>query len=246
MNFSKIRHDSKNMTMLSFDLDVHNPKSFLHYFLKTYLQSTYDSLSKSNVTLSGKTILDIGIGRGRALSIFKKLKVKKVIGIDINSKETIYAKEKANELNLALEIILDKNDNSYLNSIEDESYEIISIMYTLFCLPSDTIRENIINQVKRILKPKGFLILMDSQKYSMISYLNGIINTRKFVTKEEMLSNFKPLKLISWEECDYFYFFNKPMDFIGQIFGSKIYKLLDNLSRKIKLPGSMIIAIFKK
>lgn len=236
----------KNKTLPIFDLDIHKSNTFLYYFLQTYLQNVYESLSEIKPSISGKTILDIGIGRGRALSIYKNLNVKKVIGIDISQKEVYYAIRKAKHLDLKLDIIVDDANNKYLESLNDNSFEVISIMYTLFCLPSDEMRQNIIGQIKRILKPNGLLIVLDSQKYSLMSYLNSIINTRKFITKKEMIDIFKPLELVSWNECNHFYFFNKPIDILGKFFGLGIYRILDTFSRLLRIPGSMVVLVFRK
>ena len=232
-------------TPLVIDIDTHQEGDFLFYFITNYLYMTYEVLKELDYDFIGKTVLDIGVGHGRGLSLYERLGVKKVMGIDVSREETDYAVTKAERLGIKLEVVVDTADNQYLRSLPDESFEIISVMYTLFCLPQDYMRVNIIREVKRILKPGGTLIIMDAQRYSMIHFLNRVCMSkrRRFLTHRELL---KPLEPVAKGRSGYFYFLNTPANWLAKCFGSGIYSLLDKLMKSLRVPASMVTLVFRK
>jgi SAM-dependent methyltransferase len=232
---------------LDYDFDVHPRNSFMYNWVKQYMDKTYEMLREVDYDFAGKTIYDIGIGRGRTLAIYKAMGVKKVIGYDLVKEETDYAVKQAKRLSINLEIVIDTYNNDKLKKLPDKTCEVICVMNILFCAADDRTRKTIINEIKRLLKPGGLLIVTDMQKLSLMWFFNTITRIpRKFHVHEELVNSLRPLKLIATGSSNYFYFVNKPADFLGELFGSGLYSALNSAFQKTSIPASTRTLIFKK
>lgn len=230
----------------NYDFDVHPPLSFMHYFTEQYMDETYRAVVSSGVDVRGKTIYDIGMGRGRSLAIFQSLGIAKVIGFEVRPEEAQYAKRQAERLGVELETVLDSFDNDELKKVPSGSVELLAVMNIFFCL-DDRTRSTIIEEVKRILKPGGTMIVLDMQGPSSMSILSWLSRKPwKFFTYREFLKRMQPLRLLTYRTSNHFYFANKPMDFINKLCGFNVCYPLDRMARKLHIPSSTRTYIFTK
>lgn len=234
------------MAEINYDFDVLGKDSFIYHWVKEYMDATYRAIKRCGVDLRRKTLYDIGVGRGRGLALFKALGVKKVVGIDINASESHYAKARQERLGIDLELITDDVQNSYLSGLPNDSCEIVSAMNILFILPPD-VRAVILREAKRIVRPGGVLIIMDGCRPSLMWFFNTLSRMgRIFSTEEELKKLLFPLKLIATEPSNYSYFFNRPMDLLGKVFGADVYRRMDQLVHTLHVPPSTRTFVFRK
>ena len=107
------------------------------------------------VPLAKGIVLEIGIGSGLNIPFYDKNKVSKIIGLDPS--------EELNEmaLNLAKENSLDINfiiSGAESMDLESNSVDTVLVTYTLCTIP-EVIAS--INEIKRVLKPKGKLLFCE-------------------------------------------------------------------------------------
>lgn len=111
------------------------------------------------ITDGNETILDYGCGRGRMLFRCIANGVKKGYGIDISDKSIGFCTDIANKNNLngKLNFILGSIES--LESINENSVDGVILGNILDNLiPEDSL--NLLNEVRRILKPKGKILLI--------------------------------------------------------------------------------------
>ncbi|MCG8698562.1 MAG: methyltransferase domain-containing protein [Bacteroidales bacterium] len=136
-------------------LEVHlNPDVDLASRKRSTIEQTAKwilSLPKESKTLK---ILDLGCGPGLYSEIFAG-KGHQVTGVDISKNSIDYARKSAQDKGLDIEYI----NSSYLElQLEDESYDLVVLIYTDLgvLIPSD--RDLLLSKVQRMLKPGGIFI----------------------------------------------------------------------------------------
>jgi len=123
----------------------------------------------------GQKVLDLGFGTG-ALTLRAAQKGAKVKGIDINPQMLEIAQKQAIKKNLIQNIELCEMGVAELGSEESESYDVVISGLCFSELSEDELIYTL-KEVKRILKPGGFLLIADEVRPKSISkrILNGII-----------------------------------------------------------------------
>jgi ubiquinone/menaquinone biosynthesis C-methylase UbiE len=229
-----------------YDFDIHKPLSFMYYFTKQYMDQTYRVLLPMK-SLKGKTLWDIGIGRGRSLTLFKALGIQKVVGFDVNESETQYADEQSKRLELDVQVIIDSAHNEKLKKIPDNSCDAVSLMNILFCAQDNIARKTLVDEVKRILKIDGILIVVDMQKYSLM-WLFSFLSRKpwKFGNQNELIELMAPLLLISSADSNHFYFINSFVDILSKWIGHNICFKLNSLFKALRIPPSTRTFVFTK
>lgn len=232
----------------AYDFDAHTRNTYMYFWIREYMDATYQACKNSGYNFKGKTVYDIGIGRGRSLAMFKTLKIVKVIGFDIRKSELAYAKKQIKRMNLDVKLVLDTPNNAILKKVPTSSCEIVTLMNIIFCLPNDEVRNTVISEAKRILKPGGILIVLDMQKPSLMWLMSRITfkHEWRFLTRNQFMKVMKPLKLIAYKESNYLYFINIIMNLLGSIFTPKVYVVTNNFCKALRIPPSTRSFVFKK
>jgi len=114
-------------------------------------QFTWDIESLSQYVWDGEKILDLGCGNGRLLEIFKDKKID-YFGIDSSEKLIEIAKKKYHTAKFQVGDILNL---SFPNNFFDKVFAIRILHH----IPSHNFRLQLLKEIKRVLKPEGFLIL---------------------------------------------------------------------------------------
>ncbi len=107
----------------------------------------------------GQRVLDLGCGTG-ALTLYAAQKDAKVKGIDINSQMLEIAKKRISEANLSHRIDLYEMGVAELGSEESESYDVVMSGLCFSELSEDEIIYTL-REAKRILKPRGLVLIAD-------------------------------------------------------------------------------------
>ncbi len=122
-----------------------------------------------SITRTGK-LLDVGTGPGMLPALLKENSNLQIIGTDINSSMIIEAKKKVNSRNVSFYI----QDENTFKDFSDSTFDIVTFCSVLFLLSEET-KNNILNEVSRILKPSGkIIVLTPSTRKSFFSTLKDI------------------------------------------------------------------------
>jgi tRNA (uracil-5-)-methyltransferase TRM9 len=100
----------------------------------------------------GDSILDVGCGNGRLLELFKDRKID-YLGVDISQKLIEIAKRKHPQEDFLVA------DNLNL-PFPDNNFDKVFSVAVLHTIPSKELRRKALVELKRVLKPKGLLILI--------------------------------------------------------------------------------------
>lgn len=115
---------------------------------------------------NGQDILDLGCGNGRLIELLKDYQIN-YLGIDYSEKLIDEAKIAWPNYQFLVGDILDL-------SLLKQKYDIVFLVAVLHHLPSDKLREQVMNNIKNILKPNG-KILMTNWNLWQKRYLKYII-----------------------------------------------------------------------
>ncbi len=124
------------------------------YATKTFL--------KKNRFTGGETICDLGARQGWFTNIFRELKFKKIIAIDID-KEALQINDANEKYLLNLEQNLPFNDN------------IFEYIYAAEVIEHLENRKEFLKEIYRILKPSGKLMITTPNKNSIIAFFDRVI-----------------------------------------------------------------------
>ncbi|MFH0814995.1 MAG: class I SAM-dependent methyltransferase [Candidatus Falkowbacteria bacterium] len=218
----------------------------MYYFTKQYMEQTRRTILSCGKNIGGLTLYDIGIGRGRALQMFKHLGIQNVIGFEISMEEVKFAENQAARLNMNLTVVADSADNMELKKIANDSCRLVTMMNVLFCV-NDKVKSTMIGQAKRILCAGGILIVLDMQRPSLLSFFSLLSGKPwRFFGEKEFLRLMEPLRPIAIAESNHFYFENRTMTFINKFLRFNICYALDAIARFFKIPGATKTFIFIK
>lgn len=233
------------MNFIKFDFDILAEKTYYYFFVKNYMEMVYSGLKDLSYIFNDKVVYDIGFGHGRAFPIYRNLGIKKVIGFEVNEADAAFAINKAERIGIDL-VVRMNHDNKELFKVENESCDVVSIMYALPFV-SSKIKREIIENAKRMVKPGGLVIIMDVPRPSIMSFLNTLCcMPRTFSSFKEWKELFSPMKMIARKDSNYWYFLNAPMDVLGKIFGLKTYKVFDFIAKKLGFTPSTSLMVFQK
>lgn len=121
------------------------------------LDKAYDRLT--SYIKSGQKVLDIGCGTG-ALTLRAALKGANVKGIDLNLQMLEIAQKRANKTNVKKNVEFCEMGAAELDSEKTENYDVVMSGLCFSELTEDELIYTM-KEIKRILKPKGILLVAD-------------------------------------------------------------------------------------
>jgi len=152
--------DIKMSTYILMKIFERTPKTYdkdLRFITRGKLEKAYDELTQH--IKKGDLVLDLGCGTG-ALTLRAAERGARVKGIDINSRMLEIAKGRIEEAKLSENIELFEMGVAELGGEDDEMYD--AVMSGLcFSELSDYEFSFAVNQVERMLKPGGLLLIAD-------------------------------------------------------------------------------------
>lgn len=100
---------------------------------------------------NNQDILDLGCGNGRVLDLLKDFQIN-YLGVDNSSKLIAQAQQNWPQAKFMVADILDLKDIK-------QKYDIIFLVATLHHIPSAKLREQVLSNIKQLLKPDGKLLM---------------------------------------------------------------------------------------
>lgn len=113
--------------------------------------------------ISGKldgveNILDIGCGEGELCNYLAKNTKKKITGLDVSENGFKKAKRTAVLIKTSELVVCIKGDAHSMPYLKDGEFDAVTIVYTLHHINQPEIA---LSEIKRILKPKGYIVAVD-------------------------------------------------------------------------------------
>lgn len=130
-------------------------------FLHSGGKASTDFIIEKLIEKNCKTVLEIGCGTGTTLISLAVNKINNITGIDISASQIEVAKKRIEFCGLENLINIQSIKSGEPYHFEDESFDAVIAESVLGILPHKNL-ENILNEVKRILKPGGILITNDA------------------------------------------------------------------------------------
>ena len=103
-------------------------------------------------------VLDIATGTGDLIIELSRLKTKQIVGIDISTGMLEIGKKKINKNGLSKIIKLQLGDSENLK-FEDEKFDVVTVAFGLRNF--ENLEKGLI-EIKRVIKPKGILVILET------------------------------------------------------------------------------------
>lgn len=173
------------------------PKSWSGERLETFIYNinTIEHLHRYAIACSlskGKSVLDIACGEGYGSNLLSKV-ADKVVGVDISEETIEKAQKKYTNINLSF-----KAGSAAAIPLPAASVDVVVSFETL---EHHDQHEEMLNEIKRILRPNGVLIMSSPDK-KYYTDLTGYKNP--FHAKELYFNDFKSLISKHFKFCDFF------------------------------------------
>ena len=156
----------------------------------------YDYVA-NNVDIKGKDVLEVGCGRGGGLSYINRyLSPKTVTGLDLNSKAIKFCqKNYSGEKNTFLQ------GNAQLLKFESNSFDVVINVESSHRYNQ---MSKFLDEVYRVLRPGGYLLLADFRVQDEIAILNERLRNANFkvVTTEIITPNVLEALMLSSRETE--------------------------------------------
>ena len=131
-----------------------------YYELFSIAEDSENKVSNYLKKLStNKIVLDAGCGTGKFLPIIEDVS-NKYIAVDLSNKQLLKAKEKSKKNSLFINSSLEKIN------LNDNSVDLIISTWVLGTITDLNERNRCLNELKRLLKPNGIIILVENDENS--------------------------------------------------------------------------------
>ena len=180
--------------LVKLNKETYNMIAKLFAETRKYLWDDLKPLGK--YTKDGFKILDLGCGSGRLYHLFEEFQGVEYVGVDQSEGQIEIAKEKFPELDFQVAEMTEL-------PFEENEFDIIYCVATFHHLPDEKSRIKALDEMKRILKPGGHIIMTNWNLYSK--------GTQKLVEKG---------KFKEFEKGD---FFVPWLDKDGKVLGERYY-----------------------
>ncbi len=118
----------------------------------------------------GNRILDLGCGNGKLRLLFKDIEVD-YTGVDNSSKQLEFAKASSDFFLARQQFVL---ADVFKLPFADNSFDVVYCLATLHHVPSFPLRLKALQEIKRVLKPNGFVVMTNWNRWKK-EYLSSII-----------------------------------------------------------------------
>ncbi|GAI24349.1 unnamed protein product, partial [marine sediment metagenome] len=174
--------------------------------------------------IAGERVLDLGCGNGRFYELFKRQNID-YIGVDISEKLIDIAKKRYPKVKFQK---VDALNLAFPENFFDKVYSIAVLHH----IPSQEFRKQFLKEIKRVLKPRGILILTVWnlwQKRKTKRLISKFI-LRKILGKSKL--DFKDI-LMNWQKMEncYFHCFTK----------GELEKLITKAGFHLKRSGEILV-----
>jgi len=141
------------------------------HFSETRVKLWKDIIFLADFVNDGDKILDLGCGNGRLFELFRDKKID-YIGIDLSKKLIEIARDKYKDYPNVKFLVRDALDTGF----DENSFDLVYSIALLHQIPSKKYRLQSLNEVNRILKSEGFLIVTVWNLWQK-KYIKNILKT---------------------------------------------------------------------
>ncbi len=124
-----------------------------------------------------KTILDIATGTGDLAILMAKTSAEKIVGLDLSEGMLEIGKTKISTKNLSSKIEMIVGDSENL-PFEDNSFDAITVA---FGIRNFETLEKGLAEIKRVLKPQGILVVLETSNPTKFPYKQGYFFHTKYI-----------------------------------------------------------------
>lgn len=128
-----------------------------YWLYKARFSAMNRALRKLNLDVSGRSLLDTGVGSGAWIPFWQKCSVSKIMGIDITSTSVNTLKNKYPQFKFIQENICRE-----LSFNKDDKFDIVTVFDVLFHITNDIDFNKAIKNISKRIKNKGWILICDS------------------------------------------------------------------------------------
>lgn len=183
-------------------------------------------------------ILDLGCGNGRLLKSLEEIADFSYIGLDncsalIEKAQEMQETEKPETKKLRENIKFIHGDILNLKNFSNNKFDVIFMLASFHHLPTKEMRADLLTQIKRILKPGGFLIMTNwnlwqlGAKKSVWSCLTNKLFSPKITDYRLQITDYKEI-ITLWQNHFPLYYHAFTMGELKKLLQKSDFKILEN------------------
>jgi len=128
-----------------------------HWLYKARFRAMYRALEKLRIDVSGKSLIDIGVGSGAWIPFWEKCGVSKIVGNDITSVSVSALQKKYRQFEF-----LEGDIGSELFDFRKEAFDIVTAFDVLFHITDDKSFHNAVFNLSKLAKDDAWVLITDS------------------------------------------------------------------------------------
>ena len=128
-----------------------------YWLYKARFRAMRRALRKLEIDVSGKSLIDVGVGSGAWIPFWREYKIHQIVGLDITSSSISTLKNQYPDLSFFQRDICSK-----LAFAQEGNFDIVTAFDVLFHITDDTGFSNAILNISRLVKYGGLIIMSDS------------------------------------------------------------------------------------
>jgi ubiquinone/menaquinone biosynthesis C-methylase UbiE len=128
-----------------------------YWLYKARFRAMNRALRKLNLNVSGRSLLDIGVGSGAWIPFWQKCNISKIVGMDITSTSVRTLQSKYTQFEF-----IQENICTELTFKKAENFDIVTAFDVLFHITNDIDFNKAIENISTLIKKNGWILICDS------------------------------------------------------------------------------------
>jgi glycosyltransferase involved in cell wall biosynthesis/ubiquinone/menaquinone biosynthesis C-methylase UbiE len=128
-----------------------------YWLYKARFRAMHRALRKLNINVSGKSLIDVGVGSGAWIPFWEKGGLSKIVGLDLTTASISVLQKKYPQIEFFQRDICHE-----LSFSQEENFDIVTVFDVLFHIVDDKDFQQAISNLSRLVKKRGLVLISDS------------------------------------------------------------------------------------